>query len=74
MQFPVPVTPGDALQISPVLAVTVTLPVGTPAVPVTEKSTVTTWPTVAGLGVWEVIVVVLAAVLTVSVTVSLAVV
>jgi hypothetical protein len=48
------------LQLSPVLAVTVTLPVGTP-LPVTPKLTVTAWPTGEGLGVFEVMVVLLLA-------------
>ena len=47
---------------------TVTLPVGVPAVDVTVKSTVTAWPTADGSGVWLVIVVVVAAAPTVWAT------
>jgi hypothetical protein len=65
VQLPVAMTPRDPLQLWPALAVTVTLPVGTPTVPVTEKFTVTTLPTAAGLGVLEVIFVVLVSVFTV---------
>jgi hypothetical protein len=48
------------LQLSPVLAVTVTLPVGT-LLPATLKLTVTAWLTFDGLGKCELMVVVLAA-------------
>jgi hypothetical protein len=61
------------LQLSPVLALTLTLPVGTPF-PVAPNATVTAWPTSEGLGVCEVIVVALLALLTTSVTVAVAVV
>ncbi len=49
-------------------SVTVTLPVGVPApgaVTVTEKATVTAWPTTEGSGASDVIVVVVSALLTV---------
>lgn len=49
-----------ALQDSPVLAVTVTLPVGV-VTPVTLKAMATDWKAFEGLGAFEVIVVVLAA-------------
>jgi hypothetical protein len=55
------------LQLLPVLDVTVTVPVGTPG-PETVKLTVTAWPTCAGSGVFEVMMVVLFALSTVSVT------
>ena len=73
-QLPEPVTPKGPVQLSPELAVTATLPVGTPFAPVTEKVTVTASPTVAGLGVLELMVVVLVVVFTVIVTESVAVV
>jgi hypothetical protein len=47
-------------QLPPVLAVTVTVPVGVP-LPVTLNEIVTAWFTVEGFGVFEVIVVVLPA-------------
>jgi hypothetical protein len=48
------------VQLPPALAVTVTLPVGVP-VPVTLNAMVTAWLTVEGFGVFEVIAVVLLA-------------
>jgi hypothetical protein len=61
------------LQLWPVEAVTVTVPVGTPD-PVTLTFIVTAWPTSEGPGVLEVIAVALAALFTVIVTESVAVV
>ena len=60
------------MHVSPVLAVTVTDPVGVPVAPLTVKFTVTAWPTDEGLGLLELITVVLAASFTVSATVSVA--
>jgi hypothetical protein len=67
-QLPAPALSGP-LQLWPVLAVTVTVPVGTP-VPVTLKFTVIARPTSEGLGPLEVITRVLVALFTVIVTES----
>ena len=58
-QLPVPLV-SIPVQLCPELAVTVTVPVGTP-LPVTLKATVTDWPIADGLGKLDVIVVVLTA-------------
>ena len=58
-QLPAPEVSGPE-QLPPVLALTVTLPVGVP-VPVTLNAMVTAWLTVEGFGEFEVIVVVLLA-------------
>jgi hypothetical protein len=63
VQLPVGAEPA---QVSPVLAVTVTLPVGVP-LPVTEKLIVTGCPTTDGFGELDVMLVVLFALCTVSV-------
>jgi hypothetical protein len=49
LQLPVPAAFRELLQDSPVLAETVTLPVGT-VVPVTLKLAVTAWPMFEGFG------------------------
>ena len=61
------------LQVSPVLAATVTLPVGPAPPPLTPKLTVTACLTRDGLGECEVMAVVLLALTTLSVTVPVAV-
>jgi len=61
------------LHICPVLAVTVTVPVGTPPLPLIVKFTVTDWLICDGFGLAEPIAFVLAALFTVMLTVPVAV-